>query len=207
MHRWSIIFVVISVIGAALIYNLTTFEVYAQGGIIGLTANGAQDVYLTENPEIKYGKIPYQRPPVETPSSNPSSVGGGCGGIMCLIPNSAQDVYLTGAPSSNPSSSAPEQSPPFTISGDLKGPPNPTLAVDAQPSCSEDQVLDEQSGFCVPKQSETAEGQQVVGAEEKKEQTEPEQPDQQTFDNEGDSVDENSNDEDGNNDGDNEEDN
>jgi hypothetical protein len=167
---------------------------------MGLIANGAQDVYLTENPEIKYGKIPYQRPSVETPSSNPSSVGGGCGGIMCLIPNSAQDVYLTGETSSNPSSSAPEQSPPFTISGDLKGLPPPPLAVDTPPSCSEDQVLDEQSGFCVPKQLETSEGQQVVGAEEQQEQTELEQPEQQSSDDEGDVVDDNSNDDNGIND-------
>lgn len=204
MHSKSLIFVVISVIGAASICNLTAIEASAQGGgIIGLTAQGAQDVYLTENPEIKYGKIPYQRPPVETPSSNPSSVGGGCGGIMCLIPNSAQDVYLTGEPTSNPSSSAPEQSPPFTISGDLKGLPTPPLAVDVPPSCPEDQVLDEQSGFCVPKQSETVEGQQAVGAEEQQEQTEPEQPEQQSSDDEVDTVDDSSNDEDGNDEKDN----
>ena len=203
MHRRSIIFVVISVIGAASIYNLNAFEAYAQGGIMGLIANGAQDVYLTGNPEIKYGKIPYQRQPVETSSSNPSSVGGGCGGIMCLIPNSAQDVYLTGEPSSNPSSSASEQSPPFTISGDLKGLPTPPLAVDTPPSCSEDQVIDEQSVFCVPKQLETAEGQQAVGAEEQKEQTEPEQPEQQSFDDEGDGVDDSSNDNENNDEEDN----
>jgi hypothetical protein len=54
------------------------------------------------------------------------------------------------------------------------------------------QVLDEQSGFCVPKESETAEEQQVVGAEEQQGQEEAEQPEQQSFDDEGDGLDDNS---------------
>lgn len=116
MQRKSLIFVVISVLGAALIYSLTTFEASAQGGIGGLVANPAEDVYSTGNPQINFSKPP----------------SGASGGLMGLIANSAQDVYTPGG----------------------------TL------SCSEGQVLDEQSGFCIPKESETAEEQPVVGEEE-----------------------------------------
>jgi hypothetical protein len=67
-------------------------------------------------------------------------------------------------------------------------------------SCSEDQVLDEQSGYCVPKESEIWEEQQVEGTEEKQEQTDLGQPDQQSFDDEGDGLDDNYNDDNGGND-------
>jgi hypothetical protein len=58
MHRSSLIFMVISGIGVASMYNLTTFEAYAQrGGIMCLIPNSAQDIYLTGQ----------SRAPVETP--------------------------------------------------------------------------------------------------------------------------------------------
>ena len=58
-------------------------------------------------------------------------------------------------------------------------------------SCSEGQVLDEQSGFCVPKELETAE-EQPQAAEE--------QPEQQSIDDEGDGLDDTSNDDNSGND-------
>jgi hypothetical protein len=129
-----------------------------------------------------------------------------CGGIMCLIPNSAQDVYLTGEPGwtppSNSNLSTSEQSNPSGSSGGgLMG----LVARGAQDvyspeSYSEDQVLDEQSGFCVPKESEISEEQQVEGTEEQQEQTDLEQPDQQSFDDEGDGLDDNNNDDNSGND-------
>ena len=166
MHSESLIFVVISIIGAALIYNLTTFEASAQcGGIMCLVPNAAEDVYLTGAPKINYSKNFQYRPLVETPPSNPSSSaseqlppsGASGGGLMGLIANGAQDVYTPGG----------------------------TL------SCSEGQVLDEQSGFCVPKELETAE-EQPQAAEE--------QPEQQSFDDEGDGLDDTSNDDNSGND-------
>jgi hypothetical protein len=174
MYRRLMVFVVLSIIGAALIYNLTTFEAYAQGGIMGLIANGAQDVYTPGNPQINISKnFQYQRPLVETPPSNPSSSASeqsppsgasGGGGLMGLIANGAQDVYTPG--------------------GSL--------------SCSEGQVLDEQSGFCVPKELETAE-EQPQAAEEQPQAAE-EQPEQQSFDDEGDGLDDTSNDDNSGND-------
>jgi hypothetical protein len=174
MYRRLMVFVVLSIIGAASIYNLTTFEAYAQGGIMGLIANGAQDVYTPGNPQINISKnFQYQRPLVETPPSNPSSSASeqsppsgasGGGGLMGLIANGAQDVYTPGG----------------------------TL------SCSEGQVLDEQSGFCVPKELETAE-EQPQAAEEQPQAAE-EQPEQQSFDDEGDGLDDTSNDDNSGND-------
>lgn len=177
MHSESLIFVVISIIGAALIYNLTTFEASAQcGGIMCLVPNAAEDVYLTGAPKINYSKNFQYRTPVETPPSNPSSsaseqsppagASGGGGGLMGLIANGVQDVYTPGG----------------------------TL------SCSEGQVLDEQSGFCVPKELETAE-EQPQAAEEQPQAAE-EQPEQQSFDDEGNSLDDTSNDDNSGNDDD-----
>ena len=176
MQHKSLIFAIISVIGAALFYNLTTIEASAQcGGIMCLIPNSAQDVYLTENPQIKFDKIPFQRPPVETPPSNPSSStseqsppsgSSGGGGLMGLVARGAQDVYL--------------------------------------PGCSQGQVLDEQSGFCVPKELEAAE-EQPQAAEEQTEEFQPEQleqPEQQSSDDEGDGLDDNSDDDDNGDDGD-----
>jgi hypothetical protein len=179
MQRKFLIFAIITVLGAALFYNLTTIEASAQcGGIMCLIPNSAQDVYLTENPQIKFDKIPFQRPPVETPASNPSSStseqsppsgSSGGGGLMGLVARGAQDVYLAG-------------------------------------SCSEGQVLDEQSGFCVPNELEAAEEQpqaaeeQPQAAEEQTEESQPEQleqPEQQSSDDEGDGLDDNSDDDNG----------
>ena len=191
MEHKSLIFAIISVIGAALFYNLTTIEASAQcGGIMCLIPNSAQDVYLTENPQIKFDKIPFQRPPVETPPSNPSSStseqsppsgSSGGGGLMGLVARGAQDVYL--------------------------------------PGCSQGQVLDEQSGFCVPKELEAqqrsnhkaaeeqpqAAEEQPQAAEEQTEEFQPEQleqPEQQSSDDEGDGLDDNSDDDDNGDDGD-----
>jgi hypothetical protein len=182
MYRRLMVFVVLSIIGAASIYNVTTFEASAQGGggIMGLVPNAAEDVYLTEAPKINFSKnFQYQRPLVETPPSNPSSSAseqsppsGASGGLMGLIANSAQGVYTPGG----------------------------TL------SCSEGQVLDEQSGFCVPKELETAEEQpqaaeeQPQAAEEQPEQSQLEQPEQQSSDDEGDGLEDNSNDDNSGND-------
>jgi hypothetical protein len=182
MQHKSLIFAIISVIGAALFYNLTTIEASAQcGGIMCLIPNSAQDVYLTENPQIKFDKIPFQRPPVKTPPSNPSSStpeqsppsgSSGGGGLMGLVARGAQDVYL--------------------------------------PGCSQGQVLDEQSGFCVPKELEGVEEQpqaveeQPQAVEEQTEEFQPEQleqPEQQSSDDEGDGLDDNNDDDNG--DGDN----
>jgi hypothetical protein len=72
------------------------------GGIMCLTANGAQDVYLPNYPPLIPGNPPGApdsvpalgpdangpgTPPVGTPPS------GGCSGIACLTANGAQDVY------------------------------------------------------------------------------------------------------------------
>jgi len=173
MYRRLMVFVVLSIIGAASIYNLTTFEADAQcGGIMWLVPNAAEDVYLTGAPKINYSKNFQYRPLVETPPSNPSSSaseqlppsGASGGGLMGLIANGAQDVYTPGG----------------------------TL------SCSEGQVLDEQSGFCVPKELETAE-EQPQAAEEQPQAAE-EQPEQQSFDDEGDGLDDTSNDDNSGND-------
>lgn len=111
----------ISVLGAALIYNLTTFEASAQGGIIGLVARGSQDVILPQQ------DCPPAQPNCETVPPGQSVPAQG--NLTGLVPNAAPDVY-------------------------------------SSRSCSVGQVLDDQSGLCVPLLSETAEEQPAVGEEE-----------------------------------------
>jgi hypothetical protein len=62
------------------------------GGIMCLTANGAQDVYVPEYPPLA--------PPASGPDANGSATppvgtppSEGCSGIACLTANGAQDVY------------------------------------------------------------------------------------------------------------------
>jgi hypothetical protein len=69
------------------------------GGLIGLVATGAQDVYLTGPPEVTFQRTPSSVPDSAQDVNQPGNpqVGappsGGCGSIMCMTANGAQDVY------------------------------------------------------------------------------------------------------------------
>jgi hypothetical protein len=72
------------------------------GGLMGLVANGAQDVYLTGppqiNPDVTYQRTPSSVPDLAQDVNEPGTPQegtppGGCSSLMCLVPNSAQDVY------------------------------------------------------------------------------------------------------------------
>jgi hypothetical protein len=69
------------------------------GGLMGLVANGAQDVYLTGPPQVTYERtpssVPDSAPDVNGPGTpqEGASPSGGCNSIMCMTANGAQDVY------------------------------------------------------------------------------------------------------------------
>jgi hypothetical protein len=65
------------------------------GGIMCLTANGAQDVYSNDYPPLPAGNPPAWAPDANGPDTPPLAPppNAGCSGIACLTANGAQDAY------------------------------------------------------------------------------------------------------------------